>query len=335
MAWRGRGRTGAARAGRRVLITGGLGFIGSNLAHRCVALGASVTIADISAPGSGANPANLAGIERHVRLVTDDIRSEAIVASVRAADIVFHCAAYTSHVGSLKDPRTAYDVNCNGVMNLLEAVRGADSQIRFVQLGTSTQIGRMQASPVTEAHPELPLDVYSATKVAAEKLALVYGTAYGIPVAAIRLANVYGPRAGVRDLGLGFLNYFIGLALQGKELTVYGEGAQVRTVTFIDDVVEALVRAAASSACVSQPLFAVADTRYSVRELAEAVARVIGGRIRFVPWPPERAAIEVGDAIISNRLIKELLDWEPATSLDAGLARTREYFESRIESYVR
>lgn len=322
--------------GMRVLITGGLGFIGSNLSHRCVELGADVTVYDDLDPACGGNVANLAGVERHVRLIRADIRTrEDVGAAVHGSDIVFNCAAYTSHAGSMKDPRKTDAVNVVAVLGLLDAIRAEDRPIRFVQLGTTTQLGSVHDSPATEEHPEFPLDVYSASKTAAEKYVLVHGTAFGIPVTAIRLSNVYGPRASIRTADLGFVNYFIGLALMGRDLTVYGDGSQVRTLTYVADVVDAIITAGLTPACEGQALFATATTTQTVRELAHAIVRQIGrGRVRSVPWPPERVAIEVGSAAISSDRIEQLTGWRATTTLHEGLARTSDYYRTRLDQYL-
>ena len=321
---------------KQVLVTGGLGFIGSNLAHACLRLGAEVTVFDSLDPRCGGNPANLGGIEKDVRVIRGDIRSaEAVAQTVGSSDLLFNCAALTSHPGSMVDPRAYIDVNCDGVVTLLEAARKAGTPPRFVQIGTSTQVGRMISEPVTEDHPEFPLDVYSVTKTMAEKLVLLYGTAYDLPVTAIRLANVYGPRAKLTDPGLSFVNYFVGLALRGEDLTVYGPGLQRRAVTYVDDVVEALIQASLSEACVGEALFAAAQRHHTVREIAEAIVRVFGrGRVRLVEWPADRRSTEVGDVIISSDRIAGLVGWRARTDLDDGLARTARFYDARLAQYV-
>lgn len=320
---------------RTVLVTGGLGFVGSNLAHRCLELGARVIVYDTLDPACGGNAANLDGIEDRVTVVREDIRAlERATAALHGVDILFNCAAYTSHAGSMKDPRAYVDVNCRGVVDLLDAARAA-SGARFVQVGTSSQVGRMLEQPVTEDHPEFPADVYSATKSAAEKLALAYGRSLGIPVSVVRLANVYGPRATIRSPAFGFINYFIGLALQDKDVTVYGDGSQLRTVTFVDDVVEALLLAGVAPEATGQVYFAAADGQHTVGDLALAIVRAVRrGRVRSIEWPTERAAIEIGDAVISSRRIADALGWCARIALEDGLARTRAYYEPRLARYV-
>lgn len=319
----------------RVLVTGGLGFIGSNLARRCLHLGAKVTIYDCLDPHSGGNMHNVHDIENDVEIVLNDIRNfEGVSACIRQKDVLFSCAAFTSHPNSMKEPLIDIDVNCKGIINLLEAIRRFNPGCAVVHVGTSTQIGRMVLPEVTEHHPEFPIDIYSANKSASEKYVLCYGHAYGLRTCVIRLANVYGPRSNIRTPEFGFVNYFIGLALKGKDLTVFGEGQQLRNLSFVEDIVEALVAAGRSREANGNVFFAVADRQFSVREIAEAIAAHVGGRVRFVEWPRDRAAIEVGDAIISNARIKAALGWAPQCGLAEGMGKTRAYFEPCLERYL-
>ncbi|MDP9320008.1 MAG: SDR family NAD(P)-dependent oxidoreductase [Chloroflexota bacterium] len=323
-------------AGARVLVTGGLGFIGSNLAQRCVAQGASVVVVDTLDPRCGGNRGNLEGIADRVRSMPVDIRDAGAVGPLVAeSDVVFNCAAFTSHAQSMKDPHHVMSVNCDGAIVLLEAVRHAGRPIRFVHVGTSTQVGRMLVEPITETHPEFPLDMYSASKTAAEKVVLVHGQAYGIPVTTVRLANVYGPRANISSPDFGFLNYFIGRALKGQELTVYGSGDQLRNVLYVDDAVDALLLAARSDRVVGEVISAASAEHLSVLQLAERISAQWGGvPVRSVPWPAERRAIEVGHQVLSGAKARELLGWSALTGLREGLAATRAYFAPRLAEYV-
>lgn len=321
-------------SGKRVLITGGLGFIGSNLAHRAIALGAEVTIYDCLDPKSGGNHFNLEGVRDRVKLVINDVRNfEALCQAVLSQDLVIHCAAYTSHPNSMREPLVDIDINCKGTIHLLEAVRRFQPSARVLYVGTSTQIGPMHAAVIDERHSEFPVDIYSANKCAGEKYTLLYGKAHGLDVVVVRLANTYGPRSNIRSADFGFINYFIGLALRGRSLTVFGEGKQLRNVSFVDDSVEALLAVAARPASRGEVYFAVADRQYSVLELAESIARHIGGGVSRIPWPADRAAIEAGDAIISNAKIRRDVGWEPRTPLDEGLRRTREFFSPVLARY--
>lgn len=322
--------------GQRTLITGGLGFIGSNLTHKCLELGADVSVYDCLDPRSGGNMFNVHSIKDSVRIHLNDIRSfEGISEAILNKDIVFNCAAYTSHPNSMKEPFIDIDVNCKGVINLLEAARRFNPGVKIVHVGTSTQIGKMQFNPADERHPEFPIDIYSANKSASEKYVLIYGNAHKLRTTVVRLANVFGPRSNIKSNEFGFVNYFIGLAFQNKDLTVFGKGSQMRNISFVDDCVSALILSSQEERSNGEVFFAVANNQCSVAEIAQEIVDVIGkGRVRYVDWPKDREAIEVGDAVISNRKAKEVLNWMPAFDIRTGLRRTKEYFEKHLTQYL-
>ncbi|MFH0855110.1 MAG: NAD-dependent epimerase/dehydratase family protein [Candidatus Omnitrophota bacterium] len=320
---------------KKVLITGGLGFIGSNLAHKCLQLGASVTIYDCLDQKSGGNIYNIEDIKKDVALINDDIRNfQALSLSLAKKEIVFNCAAYTSHPNSMKEPLIDIDINCKGTLNLLEAVRKFEPEAKIVHIGTSTQIGKMEFKVIDEMHPEFPLDIYSANKSVSEKYVLLYGNAYALDTTVLRLANNFGPRSNIKSPDFGFMNYFIGLGLQGKEINVFGSGSQLRNVNFVDDSVAALILAALNPESKGQVFFVVGDRQYTVLQIAEAIARNIGGKIKFVGWPEEREAIEIGDAVISNKKVKKMLSWEAKYGIDEGLKKTKDYFDSCLNRYL-
>ena len=319
------------------MITGGLGFIGSNLAHKCLELGADVTIYDCLDPRSGGNMYNIRDIRDSIKLCCHDLMNYGQVTdSIFKKDIIFNCAASTSHPFSMKEPWIDLDMNGIGVINLLEAVRRFNTDVKLVHLGTSTQLGRLHYQPADENHPEFPTDIYSANKSVSEKYVLVYGNAYPIRATVIRLPNVFGPRASIHSSEFTFNNYFIGLALQGKEITVFGDGKQKRNALYVDDAVSALILASQTDKVNNEVFFAVSDEHHSVAEIAKAIVKYIGsGSVKFVPWPKERKSVEIGDAIISNQKIKEILSWTPQYDLKTGLIKTKEYFEKCLEEYLR
>lgn len=322
--------------GGRILITGGLGFIGSNLALTCVSLGGTVTIIDCLDPNSGGNPYNIAPIRHQVRVIHGNMLDLATLAEhVAANDIVFNCAASTSHAFSMREPWADLEVNARGTINLLEAIRRWNPTVRLIHVGTTTQLGRLRYRPADEDHPEFPTDIYSADKCVSEKYCLIYAQAYGIRAVVMRLSNVFGPRAAINNRELTFNNYFIGCALKDEEITLYGEGRQLRNLVYVDDVVSSLVLAAHATDLDGGVFFVAADDHHSVLEVAAKIVEVFGtGRVVRVPWPEGRIATEVGDAVISNARLKAALGWRPTYDLVTGLRRTKVYYESCLGEYV-
>jgi len=322
--------------GRNVVIFGGLGFIGSNLAHRCLESGANVLIYDSLDPNSGGNLFNVEDIKNDVKLHFHDILDfDRVVHHVTNQDIIINCAASTSHPFSMREPWVDLDVNSRGVVNILDAIRRFNKDAKFIHLGTSTQLGRLIYQPADEHHPEFPTDIYSANKSVSEKYVLIYSRAYGMRATVIRLPNVFGPRATINSPEFTFNNYFIGLALQDKKITVYGDGSQKRNVIYVEDAVEAIVEVATSDRGDGETYFAVGDEHYSVSEIAEVTVKYIGsGEVTYVPWPKERKAIDIGDAVISNDKFKKTFRSVQKFDLPSGMVKTREYFRPCLDRYL-
>jgi UDP-glucose 4-epimerase len=319
-----------------ILITGGLGFIGSNLAKRCLELGKEVTIYDNLDPNSAGNLFNITPFRQDLELVIGDILNyDQLVRVVMDKELIINCAASSSHAYSMKEPWLNLEVNSRGVINLLEAVRMANRDASLVQVGTTTQLGALHYQPADEYHPEFPMDLYSANKTAAEKYVLIYAKSYGLNALVVRLPNTYGPRAAIHSSNFGFINFFMGQALQKKVLTVYKPGSQLRNVLHVDDAVDALVAAVSSLELAGNTFFAVGDHHYSVKEIAEQICEVMGGSVQMIDWPKERKATEIGDAIISNKKIKDVLGWAPKVGFEEGLKKTGEYFKDCIDEYLK
>ena len=321
--------------GRSVLITGGLGFIGSNLARRLVDLGAQVTLVDSLIPEYGGNRANIAGIEDRVTVNISDVRDEHSLPSlIRGQDLVFNLAGQTSHVDSLHDPYTDLEINCRAQLSILETVRHENHAAKVVFASTRQLYGRPQYLPVDERHPLSPVDPNGVNKAAGEWYHLVYGEIYGLRCSVLRLTNTYGPRMRVKDDRQTFLGTWLRLAVEGEELLVFGDGSQRRDFTYVDDAVEAFLLAGASAEADGEVFNVGGEPPVSLGELADLLVSVAGsGSWRSVPFPDERRAIDIGDYFADDSKIRERLGWEPRVGLREGLDRAVAYYREHGASY--
>lgn len=320
--------------GSRVLITGGLGFIGSNLAHRLVELGCSVTIMDNLAPGMGGNPFNIEEIKDRVEVSISDIRDEGAVSQlVRGKDYIFNLAAQLSHTGSMRDPFTDLDINCRGHLTLLEACRKYNRDVKIIYTGTRGQYGRILYSPVDEKHPTNPTDANGITKQAAEQYHLLYHRAYGIRAVSLRLTNTYGPRHQMRHPDQGFVGWFVRLAMDDGTIKLFGDGSQVRDINYVDDVVEAMLLAAVSDRADGEVFNLGASPVRLIDLVQELLATTGRGKYELVPYPAEWKRLEVGDYIADIGKIRATLGWEPRTSLKEGLRRMVAFYEKHKAHY--
>jgi UDP-glucose 4-epimerase len=321
---------------RRVLITGGLGFIGSNLAHRLVECGAQVLIVDSLIEEYGGNFFNISGIEEAVRVNIADVRQQSTMNYlVREHDVIFNLAGQVSHIDSMQDPYTDLEINCRAQLSLLEACRRYNPGVKVVYAGTRQVYGQPASLPVTEDHLVRPTDVNGINKAAGEYYHLVYNNVFNVRSCSLRLTNTYGPRQLLKHNRQGFIGWFIRLAIEDREIQIYGDGSQLRDFVFVDDAVDAFLRAGASDACNGQ-VFNVGGTGpTSHRELVDLLLRVAGtGRCRFVEWPAEKKAIDIGSFYSDSSRIKQVLGWQPSTPLAAGLEQTVAYYRAHLRHYL-
>jgi UDP-glucose 4-epimerase len=323
-------------AGRRCLVTGGLGFIGSNLARALAEAGAEVVVVDALVARHGGNRRNLEGASRPIEVIEADIGDRGAVGpALVGIDVIFNLAGQVSHVDSMADPLFDLDVNTRSHFAFLELVREFVPECRIIYSSTRQIFGSPLYLPVDEEHPVAPVDVNGITKYATEQLHLLYGDMYGLRPTAIRLTNVFGPRQRLRGDHQGFLPIFIRRAIEGTSLRVFGEGEQERDCLYVDDAVACLLLAAVSRDAPGEILNVGNDERLSVRAIAEAVVAAAGsGEVEQVPWPPDRDAIDIGSYFGDSSKAKRLLGWEPWVPFRSGIQRTIEFYRAHRSWYL-
>jgi UDP-glucose 4-epimerase len=314
--------------GARVLITGGLGFIGSNLARELVESGARVMLVDSLIDEYGGNLFNIFGIEDAVTVNISDVRDEhSLRYLVRDQDYLFNLAGQTSHIDSMVAPYNDLEINCRSQLSILEACRHQNPRIRIVFASTRQIYGRPRQLPVTEEHPINPVDVNGINKTAGEWYHLLYGDVYGLSVTVLRLTNTFGPRMRVKDARQTFLGYWLRLIISGECLEVYGDGKQRRDFNYVDDAVSAFLLAATRDEAVSQVYNLGEANPISLAELAQLVVDLNGsGKWQLIPFPADRKTIDIGDYWADFTKIERDLGWRPEVELRDGLAQTLHYY---------
>ncbi|HUV36397.1 MAG TPA: NAD-dependent epimerase/dehydratase family protein [Patescibacteria group bacterium] len=320
---------------KRVLITGGMGFIGSNLARRLVELGSNITVVDAMLPGYGGNLFNVEGVADKIRINFSDIRDvHTMNYLVRDQEIVFHLAGQVDHILSLTNPFPDIDINIRGSAVVMEAVRGHAPGARVVYTGTRGQYGPTVNLPVGEDTPMNPKGLYELTNLTAEKMMLLYNDKHNVATSVLRLTNIYGPRAQMLHSRYGVVNWFVRVALDNGTIKVFGSGDIKRDFLYVDDAVEAILLAAVRDEAIGEVFNVGVDKPSNFLELAERVIAIAGsGRWEFAPFSPERAKQEPGDFYSDITKIRNTLGWEPATDLDTGLRATIEFYKRHGSHY--
>jgi UDP-glucose 4-epimerase len=322
--------------GRKVMVTGGLGFIGSNLARRLVELGADVLLVDSLIPDYGGNLFNIDGIADRVRVNIADIRQQSTMNYlVQGLAVIFNLAGQVSHIDSMRDPYTDLEINCRSQLTLLEACRNHNADAKVVFAGTRQIYGRAASLPVTESHLVRPTDVNGINKAAGEYYHLVYNNVFGVRGCSLRLTNVYGPRQLVKHNRQGFIGWFIRLAIEGRPIQVYGDGSQLRDFVYVDDAAEAFLRAGASDITNGEAYNVGGDRPISHRDLTTLLVGIAGaGRVEYVQWPPEQKAIDIGSFYTDSTKFSRATGWKPAVPLEEGLRRTVQFYGKHLAHYV-
>jgi UDP-glucose 4-epimerase len=321
---------------RKVMITGGLGFIGSNLARQLVELGADVLLVDSMIPDHGGNFFNIQGIEDRVRVNVADIRQESTMDYlVRSRAVIFNLAGQVSHIDSMRDPYTDLEINCRSQLSILEACRRHNPDVRVVFAGTRQVYGKPDFLPVTERHLVCPTDVNGINKAAGENYHLLYNHVFGIRACSLRLTNVYGPRQLVKHDRQGFIGWFIRTAVEDGEIQIYGDGSQLRDFVYVDDAADAFLRAGASDSCDGGVFNVGGQSPISHRELVAMLLEVAGtGRAKFVEWPAEKKAIDIGNFYADSSKFTAAVGWEPTVSIREGFERTIAFYREHLSRYL-
>jgi UDP-glucose 4-epimerase len=325
----------SAFSGKNVLITGGLGFIGSNLAIRLAELGAQVLLVDAMLPLYGGNLFNIGSIRDKVCVNFSDIRDRnSMNYLVQDQDYVFHLAGQVSHVDSILDPFMDVDINVNGTLSVLEACRSFNAQTKIIFTGTRGQYGAAVSLPVDENAPTNPKGMYAITNLTAEKIVLMYHEVHGIRGTCLRITNTYGPRHQMKHNRYGVANWFMRLAMDDQTIPLMGDGSILRDFVYVDDLVEALLQCAQRAEADGEIFNVGSGHPVNFRDLAGAVIRIAGmGRIEYVQFTEERKALEPGDYYSAIDKISATLGWAPRIPLEEGLRRTIDYYRMHRGHY--
>jgi nucleoside-diphosphate-sugar epimerase len=320
--------------GRNVLVTGGLGFLGSNLAIRLVRAGASVTVLDSLVPQFGGNLFNIAPVRDQVSVNISDMRdAHSLDVLVQGKDYVFNLAGQVSHGDSMRDPQLDLAVNCVSTMNLVEACRKHNPDARLVYTSTRQVYGRPEKLPVAEDHPTVPIDVNGINKLAAEYYHLLYHRTYGVRSTVVRLTNTFGPRQQIKSNRQGFATIFLRQALRGETIQLYGGGGQIRDFNYVDDVVNALLLAATTEACFGK-VYNLGSTRaYSLIDFVEILKRFCSFSVELVPFPKDKRIIDIGDYFGDFSRFSRATGWQPRVDLPEGLEKTVDFYRQHKEAY--
>ncbi|MCX5778179.1 MAG: NAD-dependent epimerase/dehydratase family protein [Elusimicrobia bacterium] len=321
-------------AGKRVLVTGGLGFIGSTLAYRLVELNAIVTLVDSLIPDYGGNLFNIHGIEDKVKVNISDVRDiSSMNYLVQGQDYVFNLAGTLSHTDSMKDPFTDLNINCVAQLSILESCRKHNPGVKILFAGTRGQYGKADYLPVDEKHLMHPTDVNGINNIAGERYHILYNNVYGIRACSLRLTNTFGPRHQMKHHRQGIINWFIRQILEGQKVKIFGDGKQIRDTNYVDDVVEAMLMAMESDKTNGEA-FNIGHNPINLKDIVEQMIQIHGsGSYEIVPFPPDSKSIEIGDYIADYSKFSKATGWIPKVKLSEGIRNTFQYYKKNKQYY--
>ncbi len=324
-----------AYSGKRVLITGGLGLIGSTIANKLVSYGAKVTILDAMLPLYGGNMYNVKEIRNKIQVHVADIRDEgAINYAVRNKDIIFNLAGQVSYVDSQTDPLLDLDINCRGHIIVLEAIRKFNPDAKVLFSGSRMQFGKLDYNPVDEKHPQDPLSIYGVHKLTGEKYYIAYNRHYGIKTVCFRIANPYGPRSQVKHSKYSMVNWFIRMAMEGKTIKVFGDGEQTRDYIYVEDIADGFILAGVNKKADGERFNIGSGVPTKFIDMVNTVVKTVGkGNFEKVPWPKNYENVETGGYVTDITKMKEVLSWKPKVGMKEGIKKTYDYYKKNWKYY--
>lgn len=323
-------------ANQRIVITGGLGFLGSSLALRLADAGARVTVIDNLHPLYGGNPFNVADARDRIEVIVDDVRNLAVMGPlIERADIMFHLAAQVSYIDSLSMPYEDLDLNAKATLGILECCRKSNPKLRILFSSSRMTYGRAEVPLLDETSPTNPLSLYGIHKLTAEKYLLMYYRDFGIPSTVLRLTNPYGPRQQIKHSKYSVVGWFVRQAIEGKVIKIFGDGEQLRDYVFVDDIVTAMIGCASAPIAVGEVVNVGSGQSTRFRDMVSTVISCVNrGRMEFVPWPDDYERVETGDIAVDISKLKALTAWQPRWTLQEGIQKTFEYYSQHGSRYV-
>ena len=321
---------------KNILITGGLGFLGSSLAHKLNEYNANVTVIDNLNPLYGGNIFNVETIMDNIKIIINDIRNtEVLIPLIESADIIYHLAAQVSYIDSLSIPYEDLDLNAKSTLNILECCRKYNSKARILFPSSRMIYGKVDQGLVKESGPANPLSLYGIHKLASEKYLLMYYNNFGIPSTILRLTNPYGPRQQIKHNKYSLIGWFIRQAMEGKTIQIFGEGTQLRDYIYIDDIVNAMLKCTEADDAIGETINIGSGKSTRFCDMVKTVIDCVkNGNIEFVPWPDNYEKVETGDIAVDVSKLKNITSWQPAISLGEGVKRTFEYYKIHFNKYV-
>jgi len=321
---------------KRVLITGGLGFLGSNMAEKLAHLGADVTLLDNLNPLYGGNKYNVKNLNGTVKIVLEDMRNiEALKPLVENTDLIFHLAAQVSYIDSLSMPYEDLDLNATATLNILECCRKVNTSAKIIFSSSRMVYGKVEQDLLTEDCAVNPLSLYGVHKLTSEKYLLMYYKDFGIPCTILRLTNPYGPKQQIKHSKYSLVGWFIRQAMEGNTIKIFGEGEQIRDYIFVEDIVNAMLKCAASPSAVGEVVNVGSGHSTKFSDMVHSVVDCVkNGKVEYVPWPANYEKIETGDIKVDFTKLKSITSWQPEFSLEEGIEKTFQYYSKFSSHYI-